>query len=341
MWAILPHAARTFSACIAMMPRSSALASAVGYLYCRMLDTYEDLVPWPDDRDAALAAFGGRFGPGAPGPAPAIGDSNDRDERDRAHLLLVRKCALVDAAFMRLDPTRRALVADLVRDMAEGMRWASRTFAAQGGVLDGPAQLTEYCGHVLGNPVVFTVRLLRVQHGAEPELSADELRDAMAVGEFVQLANVTRDVEKDLCRGVAYDAALRAHLGTDGAHADVAAARRRFTLRAFELAPSYARMVAAMRLPRWSVARSAAVLMLLFTERHYRRMASRCGLAAWDGPDRAPSLFVRTFAACFSRRLAERQFARVAGAMAASRAASGPAEAGTRDAPRSDVADPA
>src|SRR6266576_3401517 len=61
VWAILPHAARTFSACIALLPERSALAAAVAYLYCRMLDTYEDLVPDPAARVGALRAFAERL----------------------------------------------------------------------------------------------------------------------------------------------------------------------------------------------------------------------------------------------------------------------------------------
>src|SRR5205085_9983173 len=100
VWAILPHAARTFSACIALLPARAALPAAVAYLYCRMLDTYEDLVPDRARREAQLAAFGARFARGGqtgalPG-APPIEAAKDQDERDRAHLLLVERSGLVD-----------------------------------------------------------------------------------------------------------------------------------------------------------------------------------------------------------------------------------------------------
>src|ERR1044071_7813347 len=61
VWSILPHAARTFSACIALMPRRTALPSAVAYLYCRMLDTYEDVVPDHEAREQSLRAFSARL----------------------------------------------------------------------------------------------------------------------------------------------------------------------------------------------------------------------------------------------------------------------------------------
>ena len=142
VWDILPHAARTFSACIALLPARSALAAAVAYLYCRMLDTYEDLVPEPAEREASLHAFAARLDgavadapPAAIPPAPVITAALDRDERDRAHLLLVARAHLVDAVFTSLDPPTRRVIRDLVHDMAEGMARSSATMEAQGGVL--------------------------------------------------------------------------------------------------------------------------------------------------------------------------------------------------------------
>ena len=74
LWAILPHAARTFASCITLLPPDKARAAAVGYLYCRSLDTYEDLAPEPEK---LLEIFGRRFEdrtpttPGSVSPSPA------------------------------------------------------------------------------------------------------------------------------------------------------------------------------------------------------------------------------------------------------------------------------
>jgi phytoene/squalene synthetase len=292
----------------------------VAYLYCRMLDTYEDLVPDRVAREAQLTAFGARFahaqdGIGLPS-APRIVGAADKDNRDRAHLLLVDRAALVDRVFMTFDVPTRAVVADLVRDMAEGMRWSSATFAAQGGVLDGEAQLVTYCGHVLGNPVVFMIRLLRLSMGATATLAADEHEKAMDIGQIVQLANVTRDVEKDLRRGISYDPSLRADLGRD-VHGDASAmervrrVRERLLKTALARIPSYGRMVEEMRLPRLSLARASAVVMLLFTERYFRQCARRVGLPAWRGPDTAGGIILRGVMAAASRRRARHEIARV------------------------------
>lgn len=320
VWTILPHAARTFSACIAMLPSRAALPAAVAYLYCRMLDTYEDLVPDRVLRETQLLAFGGRFARAVPGrgipAAPRIVVARDQDDRDRSHLLLVERSDMVDRVFMTFDEATRNVVGDLVRDMAEGMRWSSATFAAQGGVLDGEEQLSTYCRHVLGNPVVFMIRLLRLHSGATATLAADEHEGAMDIGEMAQLANVTRDVEKDLRRGISYDASLRADLGRDvrgdaPAMERVRAVRMRLLRSALLRAPSYGRMVEAMRLPRLSLARASAVVMLLFTEQYFRRCARRVGLPAWRGPDTAASIILRGLLAAASRRRARREIARI------------------------------
>jgi hypothetical protein len=132
----------------------------------------------------------------------------------------------------------------------------------------------------------------------------------------LQLANVTRDVEKDLRRGISYDASLRADLGHD-VHGDAPAmervrkVRKRMLRTAFLRVPSYGTMVEAMRLPRLSFARASAVVMLLFTERYFRQCARRVGLPAWRGPDTAVAIILRGFLAAASRRRAKREIARI------------------------------
>ena len=319
IWAILPHAARTFSACITLLPAQSAVAAAVAYLYSRMLDTYEDLVADRDRCDAALCAFASRFDleqPDLP-PAPSIIDAVDRDDRDRAHLLLVRRASLVDVVYLRLPQDTRAVIRDLVRDMATGMRWSRETLAGNGGVLAGEERLMQYCRHVLGNPVVFSVRLMQLAHGASPQLAEHEREHAMRVGEMVQLANITRDLEKDLQRGVAYDTALREFLGrraisTDRALVEGCRVVREKLLRlALSRAPSYARIIDTLHLPRWSIARASAVLMLLFTERYFRECARRVGWQPWRGPSSMLALLARTIPATFSAARARAEIARV------------------------------
>jgi phytoene/squalene synthetase len=317
VWKILPHAARTFSAAIAMLPGRAALPAAVAYLYCRMLDTYEDLVPDRHERETQLTAFGARFrADGSLAAAPPIRDASDRDLRDRAHLLLVQRAALVDQVFLTFDVATRAVIADLVRDMGEGMRWSSATFAAQGGVLENEEQLATYCRHVLGNPALFMIRLFRLHNGDSTTVPSDYREHVMRVGELTQLANVTRDVEKDLRRGISYDASLRDDLGREVQEdarlmERVRSVRARLLRAALVRAPHYRQLIEGMRLPRLSLVRASAIVMLLFTEQYFRQCARRVGLPAWRGPDTAAAIIGRGLLAAASRRIADREMARV------------------------------
>ena len=83
LWAILPHAARTFSACIAMLPARQARAAAVGYLYCRILDTYEDLHPNPENEN--------RFSEGL-GNASAIHPSTQLPQSPKTRIMETATC---------------------------------------------------------------------------------------------------------------------------------------------------------------------------------------------------------------------------------------------------------
>jgi phytoene/squalene synthetase len=315
VWAILPHAARTFSAAIALLPRALGEASAVAYLYCRILDTYEDLVACPRERDRALLRFAERLETGA--PAPTIATARARDGRDEAHLLLVRRCALVDEAYRALPADDRVLVRSLVHGMAEGMRWSSAAFESQGGALEDEAQLLRYCRHVLGGPVLFAGRLVRRYHVGDAALSPAGEADAQAVGEMIQLANVTRDIEKDLARGIAYHPSLRADLAGTSPDGAVGRARRVRMVRAALLRTALARVLAYRRLldhvqpPRWSMARTSAVLMLLFTDRYYRGCARRGGLRPWGARPSGLRLLLLALPAVFSRRWTQRVMRRV------------------------------
>ncbi len=314
VWAILPHAARTFSSTIGLLPRPLAEASAVGYLYCRMLDTYEDLVPDAEERERALGVFATRLETGT--PAPAIGAHLALDPRDEAHLLLVRRCTLVDQAYAQLAAPAQALIRTLVAEMAAGMRWASQTFAAQGGVLENKAQLGRYCHYVLGEPVLFAARLLARHHGSDAPLARETEADARAVGTLIQLANVTRDIEKDLARGVAYHPALRDDLGSPPTGEAVQterirAVRAELLDHALERAPAYRRLVEALAPRGIRMARASALLMLLFTDRYFSGCAKRVGRPAWVKRHSSARLILTALPAALSRRWSNRLLRRI------------------------------
>ncbi len=309
VWKILPHAARTFSACIALLPAPLARASAVAYLYCRCLDTYEDLIVEPEDREAALGRFVNRFRDlGKPAQTPEAAPSIDadfaKDARDRTHVILVNRISLVDQVFEDLGRRTREIILDLVRGMSEGMIWSSTTFVKQKGVLTTSSQLRRYCDSVLGLPTIFAARLLTLYHTDKSSLRPSQEQDALRAGEMIQLANITRDIEKDLRRGVAYHPGLSPFLG-DSADGDtevqlrIREVRSELLIRALRLAPAYRRFVEGMGFTRLSLGRASAVLMLLFTDRYYRSCADRLGKESWKGPRSGLAVILKSVAAAF------------------------------------------
>ncbi len=298
VWAILPHAARSFAPSILLLPEDAARAAAVGYLYARMLDTYEDLYATPSDAQReVISQFAGRFSSDRPGEAPPSPDPFAADSRDQTHLLLIDRHRLVDDMFLRLDSSTRIRITRLVEDMAAGMIEFSGLFEQQGGVLHEEQQVLDYCHRVIGLPALFVMELLL------GDITGDHERDALEVSELIQLANITRDIEKDLRRGIAYHPALEPHLGSDGAGdaaVDVAIARRDLMLLATKRAGSFRRLVETVDLPQLSPARAAAVLMMLFTDRHYRDCAVDAGVPTWSGPRWAVTMVLASLPAAVS-----------------------------------------
>lgn len=323
VWEVLPHAARSFAASIVVLPREQARQAAVAYLYCRMLDTYEDLFPGTAERVEELERFGSRFD-SDPLPAPTpIPDDLARDDRDRVHLLLVARCAHVDAVFETFPDDVRASIAELVCSMADGMIWSTDAFARQGGVLEDEGQLAIYCRNVIGHPTVFALGLLGGREFPEPARE-----DAYLVSEMIQLANVTRDIETDLARGIAYHPALKPYLGSPCVQPEpravVREVRSELLGRALGRVAAYRRLFEGLDLGHTAGGRIASVMMLLFTDLHYRGCAESTGHRPWPGPRDRLEVVARAIPALVSPRWAsltlkriERDFLLAAGGIAA------------------------
>lgn len=282
VWEALPHAARSFAASIVVLPSEQARTAAVAYLYCRMLDTYEDLYPDPELRGDRLVKFARRLDAVPPLPAEPIATDLARDRRDLVHLLIVERHELVDRVFVELSEPDRANIRELVTQMATGMAQAADQMSAGDGVLISEEELLRYCRAVIGEPALFTMRLLFGR-----AITASEREDAMGVSEMIQLANVSRDIEKDLARGIAYHADLKPYLGSrdldESGAVTVQEVRERLVLTALSRAPSYRRLVDAAGFGVISETRGAAVIMLLFTDRYYRSAMQAIGRDPWSG----------------------------------------------------------
>jgi phytoene/squalene synthetase len=294
VWAILPHVARSFAPCMLLLPRDLARICAVAYLQCRILDTYEDSGAGLAERLAALSSFAARFRDGGPsGSLPALPERGG--PLREADLVLFRGAGHVDQVHLGLPPGPRRFVGELVQRMAGAMSEAAVARELSGGILAGPDRLDHYCDGVLGEPIRFVLRLRRWRLRHALELEPEMVRLSADAAVFIQLGNVTRDLEEDLRRGLAYDEPLRPWLGRDAASepeaaAAVSRARGRLLDRALAAAPAFGALVRDPRLRGDPLLRGAALLMLLFTERHYRGMAARLGRCAPVRPALGPLL---------------------------------------------------
>ena len=290
LWQILPHAARTFSFVIVFLPPRMRRALAIAYLYCRMLDTYEDLLPTLEQKESALKHFINRFdNPAELKPAPALDPALTADPQESTHVLLVNRAALVDYNFDLLVPSQQAAICRLVRRMGEGMIWASRIFKKQDGVLHTPAQLSRYCWHVLGTPILFADEMQRLDQGLAPQIDEARLRQCAAVGEVIQLANITRDLEKDVRRGIFYHPQLT---GPDSSRREqgIREVRAQLVLRALRGFREFPSFFNAIPSPPISRARGAAMLLIITTYGYYWRAAQKAGLPAFGKQQRITRL---------------------------------------------------
>jgi phytoene/squalene synthetase len=290
LWHILPHAARTFSFSIIFLPRRMRKTLAVAYLYCRMLDTYEDLLPGIQAKERALRSFIQRFADaGGPGSAPVLDPTLSADPRESTHILLVNRADLIDLIFNELPDLHQQAIRRLVQRMGEGMIWSSRVFGEQHGILCSPEQLSRYCWHVLGTPILFADEMQRLDQGLPVEVGNARLRSCAVVGEVIQLANITRDIERDYERGIYYHPDLPGFSGIDREQR-IRDVRSQLVLRALRLSSEFRPFVESIPAPRVSLARGAAVLLVITTIAYYIGAAKKAGLPAFHERDRITRL---------------------------------------------------
>jgi len=307
VWRVLPHAARTFGLAISLLPARLARPTAAAYLWCRALDTVEDLAPDAAARVAGFAAVrAAAAGEGPPLSAPA--GAVVQDARDRVHLLLLERCGLLRRFTETLSSGSRARLVALVESMSAGMEAAARTRAETGGVLPEGEDRSAYCRAVLAEPLAFAEAELRAAAGAPP---MDAARRALVdrAGELTQLANVCRDVEKDLRRGAAYDRALAPWLAAGAAPAEtVDEVRTRLMRRVAELGPAVEPYFGGLPLEGRPGARAAAAVMCAATADFFRRANAALTrpvlrTAALPSTGAARAAVVATLSAAAARRL--------------------------------------
>jgi phytoene/squalene synthetase len=280
VWKVLPHAARSFALSILCLSHAHARTSALAYLQCRMLDTVEDLTLDPSERLVTLERMAHRLRLGHELVPPA--HWKRQDARDDVHLLLIERSREIDALTLALPQRERELILSLVEEMACGML---RTEAARGpqGAFPDDEALVDYCDVVIGSPLRFCARLFLSEDARGAQRVEAAWPHIPRASAFLQLANISRDLEKDLARGVVHVPEMVELLdGADEARrlSVISAARARLSRLALGFSADFdaaARAVA----PRWATPSAmAARVMRRATLRHHRRMLARSAASA-------------------------------------------------------------
>ena len=125
----------------------------------------------------------------------------------------------------------------------------------------------------------------RLDQGLSPEIDDARLRLCATVGEVIQLANITRDLEKDYARGIFYHPQLPA-LESARRKQCIQEVRSQLILRAIRRFREFPRFFNGIPAPQISRARGAAILLIITTYAYYWRAAQKAGLPAFDNRQR-------------------------------------------------------
>ncbi len=205
--AVLPYVSRTFSLFISLLPNKTVLPCTVAYLYCRMLDTYEDLIDI-DNRDRIRLL--GSLPSHLQGQQLIVPHTKTPDNpEDHASLLLLKKSNVVRDAFFLLPKTPQASIVRLINTMSQGMCWNITQFEKNKGCLTKEAELKQYCYNVAGCVGEFLDELFQWHYNHEIIMNKEHARICAHLGEILQMVNMAKDIKKDFNEGRVYEP----HLG--------------------------------------------------------------------------------------------------------------------------------
>ena len=206
---ILPFVARSFSLSIMVLPKQLILPAAIGYCYCRILDTFEDMIPDEKERINALIHL--------PKLLSSLIDKKPIEsqiaeyhkllvcskEKDHVYCLLVEEIERIHRLFMTQQRNVQLLIIRLIDKMSKGMCNFATLFKEDEKQISEKA-IRQYCKSVLGYPLIFICQLMNWYRGKTDFEHVRYKKEIIDIGVFIQLANVTRDIEEDLVNKVVY-----------------------------------------------------------------------------------------------------------------------------------------
>ena len=221
-FALLPKVSRTFALSIALLKPPMRHAVCLGYLLCRLVDTFEDAETLSTPQKAAfirdlqtfLAAHAQPQPDWLRGAVEALGTGvspSDRELLSQLHVLL--------AAFESLPERDRQAVDRCVQEMATGMiemqgvldQLVAETSGAPADpvpalprlrLLPSMESLTRYCHYVAGVVGTLLTELFYLNSEAvAKERYFDLLQRSETFGQYLQKINILKDIPGDHAKG--------------------------------------------------------------------------------------------------------------------------------------------
>lgn len=210
IYAILPYVARSFALSIVVIPDKISIPAALGYCYCRILDTFEDMVFLPKMREKAISSI--------PKILKKIMNNKKVNinsilkyekylvktkKKDEMYCLLVHEIKRINDVFLEQEPIIQKMIYNLVKKMAKGMNENTGKFKEKNDNIS-KNDIKKYCKSVLGYPLLFIFQLLNWINNNKNPMDIKYKEKLYDISQFIQLANVTRDIEEDLLNNVVY-----------------------------------------------------------------------------------------------------------------------------------------
>lgn len=212
IYEILPYVARSFALSIVVLPDQLSIPAALGYCYCRILDTFEDMLVDPVMRQSALQTTrymlkkiidGNNYNNELDNICYYESELVKTKKKDEAYCLLVREIYRINRVFSKQDSAVKKMIYILVKKMSKGMIKNTGDYKENNNNITDK-KIRQYCKSVLGYPLLYVCQLIQWYNGNPYYLHVKHKKEIIYFSQFIQLANITRDIEEDLLNNVVY-----------------------------------------------------------------------------------------------------------------------------------------
>lgn len=199
---LMPYVAASFTPVILIVPQKQLLLASLGYLYWRILDTFDDLLTG-EDREKGLSILYDRLrkidrdGCAIRDPEVDGFHFSNVGPRDEIYIMIVKNLDRLDSLFLQMNEVQRDVMMRFVKHQAEGFRSVPDSHFRTEFQYHEKCVSTIMPGLYLAT---FEVNRNLYRHCME-EKTEKRLED---VCEAFETGNIIKDLEKDFRQGISY-----------------------------------------------------------------------------------------------------------------------------------------